>query len=434
MADPSKNDLPNVNIGGDVVDSNIVIGNNNVVTNVKNFLFRDTKQLAIVIIVLLLVTGGIAFGVWYSMQPRKMTGNFNIAVAQFGEISADGSIRSSARAEKISSTLFNFLDSEYRASGLGLSIQVAHKNMPLITEDRQAEELAKKVDADIVIYGNIYVQGDQAEFSPRFYVDQRADANELTGQNELAFPIQFDLSQLGSQDQVNSELRIRTEILFNFTKSLIYFSQKNPVPALNSVLTAIASAEKSPKPFGGQEALYLFAARIQMSQGKNTEANSMLDKALSLNPGYARAHLARGNMYYSQSIQNNFDLTLLDMALAEYTQAYELPNQPDSAYIPVKAHTALGNAWVIKAQMSNDPRSYSEAITHFKFVTDEYARTKDPFVRSYASIAYFGWGAASERQGQKDSALKAYRQAYDLTDDNEFKTRIQKQIEAVQSK
>ena len=273
MMEQPENEIPNIKIEGNVAGS-VVIGNNNVVTNIKNFVFRDTKQLALVIITILLVAGGIAFRFWHLAQPDKMTGNFNIVIAQFGEIAPDGSIQPSARAEKISSTLFNFLDSEYKVSGLGLQVQVAHKNMPLVIEDAQAKDLSELVNADIVIYGNIYAQGNQAEFSPRFYVNQHADANELTGQNELAFPIEFNTSELGSQDKVNTELRTRAEILFNFTKGLIFYSQKDPVSALNSVRAAITAAEKSPKPFAGEEALYLLAAKIQMGQ-KNTKTQTV---------------------------------------------------------------------------------------------------------------------------------------------------------------
>ena len=160
----------------------------------------------------------------------------------------------------------------------------------------------------------------------------------------------------------------------------------------------------------------------------------MLDKALGLNPTYARARLARGNIHYSQALEANFDTKLLDMALAEYTMAYQAPNQPDGAYIPIKAHIALGNVLVVRAQQTNDPDLFSKAIKHYTYVTGEYEHTKDPFVRSFASVAYFGLGAAYERQLQKSLAIAAYQHAYDLTDDQEFKARIQEKIKSIPGK
>jgi len=414
--------------GGDVVFGNKVIKFFQDSLNI--YLFRDIKQLVLFLIFVVLVSGGIGSSYWYLKQPKRMTGNYNIAIAQFGEIQADGAIRPSAEAEKISNTLFTFLDSEYQASGLGLDVQVAHKNMPLILEDSQAKELAEKVNANIVIYGNIFVQGNEAEFSPRFYVAEHPDTRELTGQDELAHPILFDVSQLGVNSVVNSQLRTRTEILFNFTKSLIYFSQKDLDSALRVIRNAISAAEELDQPFAGEEVLYLMAAKIYVEQDGHDRANQMLDQALALNRNYARALLLRGNIYYRQGTPPNpYSGGLLEIAKAEYEWAYEAPNQPEGAYIPIKAHTGLGNVYVVMAQANNnDPALFAKAIEHYEYVVDVYHRTQDPFLRSYVSIAYFGMGAAYERQEHYDQAREAYSQAYDLTDDQDNKEKISIQI------
>ncbi len=397
------------------------------------YLFKDLKQLAFFLGVVILVVSGISGGIWYSRQPRVMDGDFNIAVAQFGEYQPDGTIKPSARAEKISNTLFNFMDGEFQASNFGLKVQTSHKNMPLILEDSQAKALAKKVHADIVIYGNIFSQDNQAEFSPRFYVAEKADANELTGQDELASPIDFDILQLNTEDQINNVLRTRAKILFYFTKSLIYFSQNNPDPALQAIQTAISSAENLPKPFAGEEVLYLVAAKIHISRKEFEIANKLLEQALILNPNYARAHLARGNIYYTLANDANFDSELLGKALAEYQLAYQAKDQPEGAYIPIKAHTALGNIYVVMAEKTDDPDLYSKAFENYDAVINEYSQTKDPFLQSYAATAYFGLGGAYEYQGNIEQAIKAYQRAYDLAEDPVFKERIRKQIATAQA-
>src|SRR5258706_886867 len=148
----------NLEIGG----GDFVVGNKVIKffqENLNIYFFKDVKQLAFFLIFLIIILGSIAGSYWYSKQPKKMTGSYNIAIAQFGEIQANG-VNSSSTAEKISSTLFNFLDSEYRASGLGLTVQVEHENIPLINEDSQAEKLAKQINANIVIYGNVSIQGN----------------------------------------------------------------------------------------------------------------------------------------------------------------------------------------------------------------------------------------------------------------------------------
>src|SRR5690349_14088132 len=50
------------------------------------YLFRDINQLALFLTFVVFVSGSIGGAYWYSKQPKKMTGNYNIAVAQFGEI------------------------------------------------------------------------------------------------------------------------------------------------------------------------------------------------------------------------------------------------------------------------------------------------------------------------------------------------------------
>ncbi len=422
-------------IDGDVKDATIVVGNNNVVTSIiRKYIFKDLRQLILVICSLLLVGGSIAGAYWYSKQPRKMTGNFNVAIAQFGQIQQDGSIAASAQAAKIANTLFNFLDSEYRASDIGLNVQVEHKNIPLITEDAQAQELAAKINASIVIYGDVYVNGDQAEFSPRFYVSERRDTAELTGQNELALPINFQVSQLNTQDKVNAELRTRTEVLFNFTKALIYFSDKNTNAALQADMAAIAAAQKAEAPFGGEEVLYLLASQIHASKKDFVAANAMLDQALVLNPQYSRAYLQRGNILYLLAQDAEFDPALLDGAQAAYMTAFQMPNQPDGAYIPIKAHDALGNILLVKAQVQgNSAELFAQAVQYYQFVVDEYQRTKDPFMEKYAAIAYFGIGAANEKQGKMAQALENYNKADSLTEELDFTNQIQQRIIAVQT-
>ena len=416
--------------GGDVVLGDKII--KFFQENLNIYVFRDIQQLALFLIFILFLSGGIAGAYWYSMQPPRLTGNYNIAIAQFGEIQPDGTIKPSDTAEIIRRTLFNYLDSEYGSSGFGFNVQVEQKNMPLILGNSQAEELAGRVNADIVIYGNIFVQNDRAELSPRFYVREQPDTDELTGQNELALPIPFIVSELYSQNPVNTEFRARTQILLNFTKALIYFSQNKMDAAENALQTAISEAEETSQPFAGREVIYLLGAQIQTKEENFEAANQFLDQSLSINPGYARAHLARGNIYYSQALLLNFDPKLLEAALKEYQLADSMGGNTDGAYIPIKARTAIGNIQVVQAQQIQDPDLFMQAAQNYGYVIDQYEQSKNPFLRSYACIANFGLGAAYERQGKMTEAIQAYQKARDLTDDDEFKSRIELQINALQ--
>ena len=433
--DPKSKDV-NENLdasGGDVVFGDKIIKFFQDSLNI--YVFRDVQQLALFLVFLILVSGTIGGAYWYSIQPQKMTGDYNIAFAQFGEIKADGQIEASDRAESIRTALFDNLEGEYTQDVLGLNIEVAKKNMPLITEDSQAEELANKINADIVIYGNISVQPDtgQAVFRPRFYVAEQPDAGELTGTGELAVPIMFSVSELNTDDGLNLRLPAHTEILFNFTKALIHYSQKDLESGLRAIHSSISTAERLSERFNGEEVLYLVAAKIYILKKDYENASQMLNLALQLNPNYARAHLGRGNIYYSQAIRADFDTNLFLQAKTEYQLALDAPDQPEGAYIPIKAHTGLCNTVGVMAQDIMDPALFTEAAGYCKYVIDEYQRKEDPFLQKYATISYFSLGAIYESQESIEQAIDAYQRAYDLEVDEGEKERIKRQLEIAQS-
>jgi tetratricopeptide (TPR) repeat protein len=431
----------------DVAGGDVVLGDKIIKffqENLNIYVFKDIQQLALFLGVVIFIAGATGGGYWYSKQPKKMTGDYNIAIAQFGEIQADGTIQPSQSAARIRSRLFNFLDGEYKTSGLGLNVQVTNVNMPLIIEDSQAEKLANKINADIVIYGTVSLQQnkDQADFQPRFYVAEQSDTKEITGTSKLAVPITFAISDLNSDSGLNSKLRTRTEILFNFTKALIYFSEKDDSSALRTVNSAISTAEDLSEPFDGEEVLYLLAAKIYIQQSEYENADQMLDQALKLNPKYARAYLARGNIYYDQGKifyekdkPATYHEDLLLKAKTEYETALNAPNQPEGAYILIKARTNLGNVlYNLGLIHGGDAELFSQATSHYTYVVKEYEQTQDPFLESYAAIAYSGLGGIYKTDGKIDQALEAYQQAYKLTDEADLKQRIKKQIESLQGK
>ncbi len=255
--------------------------------------------------------------------------------------------------------------------------------MPLITEEAGARELAKRVGATIVIYGNIYVQGTEAKLTPRFFVSPDLDASELTGENELAKPIIFNVSTLDQQEVVEQDLKAKAAILGNFTEGLIRLSNNDLDNAETSVQTAIKIAETSTEPFPGKESLYLLAAHIETGQKNYDLANQLLDQAFQLNPNYARAHIARGNIDYDAATQSRpVAEALLEKALAEYQAAYQEQDQPPGANIPTKAHMAIGNIYFLQAQIAGDkPELYLKAIENYSFVTDQYEKSKDSSLR-----------------------------------------------------
>lgn len=425
----SQAQINNIITGGQI-DQLINIGKlDHLTVEKKFFAFRDVKQLLLFLGIFLFVAAVIFASYWYSIQPRKMKGDFNIAIAQFGEITDDG-IKATALSTKISNSLLNYLDTDFKASNFGLVVDVSNEHMPLITEDASAEKLAKQVGATIVIYGNVYVQGGEAKLSPRFYVSQEFNASELTGENELAKPIIFNVATIDEQEKTEKDLKTRAAILANFTYSLIYMYNENFEEANATVQKAIKITEASDESFAGRENLYLTAAHIATVQKDYDLASQLLNTALELNPNYARAFIARGNIYYGQATQSKpVDEALLDKALAEYQRAYEAQEQPAGANIPVKAHMSIGNIYFLKAQNARDSELYREAIGHYKFITNQYEKSKAPAIKELAALNYFSMGIAYERIGDLKQAIQSYENALKTTSQPKFKETVKNQLQ-----
>lgn len=426
----SESQINNFIVGGKI-DQLINIGRVDKLTIEKKFSpFRDIKQLLVFSVILLLVVGGIYLSYWYSVQPRKMKGKFNIAIAQFGEIKGKDIVPTTLSTE-IGNSLRNYLETEFNASNFDLAVDVSNKNMPLVIENADAEDLANQVNATIVIYGTVYVQNGEAKLTPRFYVSPNFDVSELIGETKLAKPIIFNIATLNDQEKVEQDLKTQSSILANFTYSLIYLSDSNFEDAFICAQKAIKTAESLSVPFAGQENLYLIAAHAKSAQKEYDISNQMLDKALNINSNYARAHIARGNIYYLMATNTKpLDSILLDKALKEYQYAYEAQDQPQSANIPIKAHMSIGNIYYLKAQNdNNNPKFYLTAIENYKFVVNEYEKSKNVSIQNLAAWNYFSIGIAYERMGDMQHAIQFYENALKTSSNLKDKATFANQIQ-----
>ncbi len=407
--------------------------------NIKKVYQLLSTSAVIVIIIASILSISLAGGWywWYQLPtpPDKMTGDFNIAVAEFGEVTDDGTVVSSKIAKEISQELFDFLESEYRQInfGPGLNIEIAHKNMPILGEDQEAAELALEIDADVVIYGRASTRGNRAKLLPKFYVanreaDIQSNTRELTtGIHRLDLPIIVDTT-LFDYD----ELQSKASILLSFTVGLVYLSSDE----LSNALYYYQDAAKKANNYGdfsGKETLYLFSALANYLQDNFEQANKDLDQAFVLNPEYARAYIARGNIHYIQALKMGFDANKLQQALVEYEKALKAQDQPIEAYIKEKVNISMGNVYVIRAQQEDDLTLFSKAIHHYNQVVTQYAENgnKDEIIRGMVVTAYFGLGAAYERQKNYAQATESYKQCINLANDEkelETKTRCENQI------
>lgn len=384
-------------------------------------------KLKLVLILLIpVLLAGIAGVYFLSQQPPRMTGDFNIAIAEFGEQS-DGGLVSTAESRQISSTLYNFLDSEFEAANFELDIQVSHRNMPIVEGGLDAEKLARQINADVIIYGTVFVGADDAEFSPRFYVADSVDVDEITGQNELAHPIRFDLADLSFQGEVNQVLRSRASILLSFTEGLVYLNDNDLDSALAAFENAINESDDL-EFFPGQELLHLMIGNAYRRIGEYEIAVQSFNRSLALNPDYARAHIGLGNVFYEQATLDWEDSEKLDQALEEYRKALEAQDKPPGAYVTEKVTTNIGNVLVVQAQLNNDVSLYETAEESYLQVTEQYESTKNESLREIAATAYFGLGVIYIKKNDFDQGRKAFQTCVKLTEEPTLESRAKEQL------
>lgn len=381
-----------VNIGGDAqVHARDIIGRDKITQIVIQF------WPALIGVVLIALVALIVY--WFRYVPDKMSGGFKVAVAQFGRVDANGNVQSSDDGDKLSKFIYDQLNSEFNALTQDPAIkedfspQLWHDSMepfqkratigmiPNKSPDKEKslQELAKRINADLIIYGNLEANQSAATFEPQFYIPQsiKAEADEITGNTQLGTPVTIplpvDLDSAGARRSLTRNLSVRTSALAQFTIGVLYDTFGDNDRAYN----VFTEAEKKLTDWDesqGKEILYYFIGREAWSLAnghKNLtrvfksadealqKAKEALDHAKQINPRYARTHIGWGNVYFlraqtvlvAERVQATEFATALqdvDAAVGEYQYVLTstVPSTEPQTYL--KAQLSLGNAYRLK--------------------------------------------------------------------------------------
>lgn len=381
---------------------------------------------------------------WYSQQPVRMDGDFNIAVAEFVQTGDTDPI-----APIISQRIFSYLDGAYKQSSFE-TVQVIHDNIGTINGADEAQALADKVNAQLVIYGSISSFGDGARISPKFYVvsSHRNAVSEINGEHALEDSISLLKSDITSDAPESIEkMERRSSILIEFTKALVYRAGGTDGDiklARNSIDLAIEKSEELEAiehsedfKIEGKEVLFLYASDIARRQEDFEQSQNYIDEALSLNSEYGRAYIGLGNIQY--------DLGNLFQAKSFYMQAATFDKQPFGAYVIEKAHIGIGNCCNLQYQFVNDNDSADAneaialancALTSYSIVTNSYEQQDDPefILKQLASSAYYYSGVIYQDSGRNDLARPFYEIALQLSEDPKLIAGANTRLKEVESK
>lgn len=325
--------------------------------------------------------------------PGKMTGLYNVVVAQFGQVDAEGHVQPSPTGEQLSQWVFDGLKLEFENLPLDLrkefqpqlwhdSLAPTEKGIEIGTimgdtaEARKAtaQQLAQTIGADVVIYGNLLLNQEPSTFTPEFYVAPLKDqADEIEGRHQLGAPIPVQLP-LDPDDRqatrsLNRKLALRSEALARFTIGLMYDLEGAARDALAVFQAMVQELEDWEEKNEGKEILYYFIGRQMIFLSRNraeaakidksideliTEAEKYFQLALDSNPNYIRARIGLASAYYQRAqyrpAEERLSTPDLANAIQENQQALTEAQQSADVLTASKAHLGLGVAYRLKAE------------------------------------------------------------------------------------
>lgn len=319
--------------------------------------------------------------------PTPMGGSYNIAVAEFGLIDAQGRVTRSTYAHNLATTVRKQLEGELAALRSDIPVRGPDQIGPITGSTRearaeQAATIAAKHGADIVVYGNLRIDDDQSSFVPEFYLAQSklSDAEELAGQYEFGTPL-FDqgniLNNGAVRDRFLIQLRGRTSALTQFIIGLNNYLTFTP-DRFEQATKYFTAAEQSPDwaDEDGKEVLYLFLGIVASKRDDLDAAQRYYADALELQPEYARAQLGAAEMTFQKARRGtcapeNVDPVGLQTAVDAFKKVPQAKIKPPFSDIETKTALFLGRVYVCISQTQITDH-WSDAESLFQQVIDAY--------------------------------------------------------------
>ncbi len=353
-----------------------------------------------------------------------MNGEWNIAVVEFSisDTNKNKDINSNIitnifynRLEKNTINLGDEIDIIYKLSGPNDLSKI--KNNDIEFREKKAQEIAKKVNADIVIYGLITNKNNIITIQPEFFIsiNNHYEAEEMVGHHFLGDPIIVSYSNNIDEfnSKINKILTQRAELLTLITNGLAFYSNSNYEDSLK--MFEKANQNKYWNTNKSREVLYLFIGNTygKLLDIKNAETNFF--SAIKNNPEYSRAYIGLGSVYLLSSLQEtnykNFIPNYNDLEQAEkYFNLASIANdKPDSADIQTKVNFGYGQVYQIYFFAGYDKFNISNE--YFYQVIDEYNNTKNERIKEITSEAYARLALSYQKNSEEEKSIIFFENA-----------------------
>ncbi len=414
---------------------NIVVGKNVIQIGTLQIPLFLALLIAGGLVVIAISVGALAFGRYFA-KPLRMTGQFNIAVADFGELAANDQVQATDNGHLLSAWVYATLKGEYAKNpdlgklgevqiwqdspdipGKNVKFGVIKGNTP---KDREqaAAALATKVGAHMVIYGNVN-RTAPAGLALEFYItpDLKPETSTIIGHYLLGRPIPVPLSDqtsgLLSNIAIGDNLKTRTSALFYLTAGLTFDLLGRPHDAL-AIFKQAETSLTSWQDADGKEVLYFFIGREALFLDNDKAAEQAVRKALAIEPDYARAQIVLGGVFYRRAqrlppAKRLLQPSALEIALTNYQQSVALAEQTQDPLMQSIARLALALALRTAGQTYYVNKDFVNANASFDKATTTIQGLIQPLVdaQQYRLLAqaYLALGAAHFQQADVDREL-----------------------------
>lgn len=381
---------------------------------------------------LLFVVTAVGVSLFLALRPKQkefMTGEFRIAIAAFAE---NGSELPDDIGYTVADGINIRLGDDLREITVGPKVEIWGPDKVgtvkgKTPEDRaeNAGKLAYKIRAHMVIYGVVEETPNGMIVVPEFYLDTQGfhEGSEVIGQYELGspFPLPGADNPAWAYD-FDREMQTRSDIISSLSIGLSYFAVHEYEKSLE-VLQGIESIDNW-EDDQGKETLY---ALIGFAAGKAKQydlTESALEKAIDINPDYARPYIGMANLNYILALQPfeeskdpaDVDQELLDKCFTYLEKAEDAPEKPPLAEAETKIHFSRGQCLWLKTYTGKLP-NFNDSIHEFNAVVEAYADGANLRVRELAAEAHARLGLIYQLTGDLPRAAANYRAAADLLSD-----------------
>jgi tetratricopeptide (TPR) repeat protein len=428
-----------VAVGGDVRDSTVITGDSNVIYIGPKPVRRHLPWRRLLAGLVVVLVSAAAIFVYYPRPIPTMTGELNVAVAEFGALDARGGAVASTEARGLADSLYESLAGELQqvnqaaASSDPFKIQLQGPSQVGRIEGStpalravEAEKVAAPRKAHLLIYGYLEQHSDATTFVPQFYLRDMQNTPELEGEHDLGRSVAVrSLDDPASQLQLRVDLTRRTRAFAEFVIGLSQFGLDQFAEA--RVHFTQAANDPQWEEGNGKETLYLFLGYTEGSLNNLAGARTNFQRALAINPEFARAHLATGEVQFQESLgkpeacaRDALDVAGIQAAVQMFQRALTAKTQPPRSNVPTWTAFEMGRAYLCLSQ-ADAGNYWADAEREMNIVIGDYTAgntsAKDIAAEAHSNLGFVNLPPRCDpdRDARYRKAAAEYQAAIDLS-------------------